>query len=219
MSLTSYVDAYCERIEPGLWSEPLNALTNFGFALGAWLLWRALRQMRAQGARVAPEIRALPALMLLIAVCSFLFHTLALLWAGLADQLSILLFGCVFLFGFLRRVAGLAGWIALAGAVIFSAASYFTPGLLPSGFLNQSGAYFPYLAGLLGMTVYLEWTQRKAWRAFLGATALFCFALALRTLDKTACEFIPIGTHFAWHLLNAFVLFWLSSTLAREAAR
>jgi hypothetical protein len=156
--------------------------------------------------------------MLLIAICSFLFHTLALVWAGLADQLSILLFGCVFLFAFLRRLAGLAAWIALAGAVLFSLASYFTPGLLPNGFLNQSGAYFPYLAGLLGMTVYLRWNGCKAWGAFLGATALFCIALGLRTVDRAACEFVPAGTHFAWHLLNALVLYRLSSALAREAA-
>ena len=160
MSLTSYVDAYCERVDPGFWSEPLNALTNAGFALAAWLLWRSLQRWRAQGARIPPEIAALPALMLLIAACSFAFHTLALVWAGLADQLSILLFGCVFLFGFLRRIAGLATWIALAAAILFSLASYFTPELLPPGFLNQSGAYFPYLVALLGMTIYLRQQER-----------------------------------------------------------
>ena len=219
MSLTSYVDAYCERVDPGFWSEPLNALTNAGFALAAWLLWRSLQHSRAQGARIPPDIAALPALLLLIAACSFAFHTLALVWAGLADQLSILLFGCVFLFGFLRRVAGLATWISLAAAVLFSLASYFTPGLLPPGFLNQSGAYFPYMVGLLGMTIYLRQQERPCWRAFLGATILFCCALTLRTVDRSACVLIPIGTHFIWHLLNAIVLFWLSNTLSREATR
>jgi len=90
---------------------------------------------------------------------------------------------------------------------------------LPPGFLNQSGAYFPYLAGLLGMTIYLRHLERAGWRAFLGATALFCCALTLRTVDRSLCEFIPIGTHFVWHLLNAIVLFWLSNTLSREATR
>jgi hypothetical protein len=219
MSLTSYVDAYCERVDPAFWSEPLNALTNAGFALAAWLLWRSLQRSRAQGVRIPPEIAALPTLLLLIAACSFAFHTLALVWAGLADQLSILLFGCVFLFGFLRRVAGLAPWTSLATALLFSLASYFTPGLLPPGFLNQSGAYFPYLVALLGMTIYLWQQERPGWRAFLGATILFCCALTLRTVDRSACALIPVGTHFIWHLLNAIVLFWLSNTLSREALR
>jgi hypothetical protein len=218
MSLTSYVDAYCERVDPGFWSEPLNALTNLGFALGAWLLWRMLRRLRSQGLFVAPEIRALPALMLVIAACSFLFHTLALVWAGLADQLAILLFGCAFLYAFLRRIVSLATGIALVGAVLFSAASYLSPGLLPTGFLNQSGAYLPYLAALLGMTLYLKWQRRAAYREFLRGVLLFCIALALRTADQAACELIPAGTHFAWHLVNAFVLFQLSSALARAGA-
>ena len=219
MSLTSYVDAYCERVDPSFWSEPLNALSNFGFGLAAWLLWRSLQRWRAQGVRIPSEIAALPALLLLITACSFAFHTLALVWAGLADQLSILLFGCVFLFGFLRCVAGLATWISLSGAILFSLASYFTPGVLPPGFLNHSGAYLPYLAGLLGMTIYLRQQQRAGWRAFLGATIVFCCALTLRTVDRSLCELIPIGTHFVWHLLNAIVLFWLSNTLSREATR
>jgi hypothetical protein len=156
--------------------------------------------------------------MLLIAACSFLFHTLALVWVGLADQLSILLFGCVFLFAFLRRIVGLAAWIALAGAIVFSLASYLSPGLLPEGVLNQSGAYLPYLVGLFAMMAYLKYRSCPGWRAFLGAILLFCVALALRTVDRVACEFVPAGTHFAWHLLNAVVLYQLSSALAREAA-
>jgi hypothetical protein len=26
------IDAYCERLGPGLWAEPLNALTNLAFS-------------------------------------------------------------------------------------------------------------------------------------------------------------------------------------------
>jgi len=30
------MDAYCERLGPGLFAEPLNALTNVSFLLAAW---------------------------------------------------------------------------------------------------------------------------------------------------------------------------------------
>ena len=36
------VDLYCERTDPGLWAEPLNALTNAAFILSAVLLWQKL---------------------------------------------------------------------------------------------------------------------------------------------------------------------------------
>lgn len=217
MSLTRSVDAYCERTDASLWSEPANAITNLGFLLAAWLLWREIERLRPQDGSVPPSVAALPALLALVGVCSFLFHTLATLWAGLADQLSILLFGCVFLYAFLRHPAGLGAGIALAGAAAFSVASYTMPRYLPAGFLNNSGAYFPYLAGLAGITAWLWWTRRAQWRSFVAATLLFCVSLALRTVDQMVCEQFPLGTHFLWHLLNAAVLLALSHALARAA--
>jgi hypothetical protein len=219
MSLTRSVDAYCERTDAGFWSEPANALTNAAFLLAAWLLWREVERLRRQAARPPASIAALPALLALVGACSFLFHTLATVWAGPADQLSILLFGCVFLYAFLRHPAGLATGTALAGAALFSAVSYLTPGYLPAGFLNQSGAYFPYLAGLAGITAWMWWKGRAQWRSFGVGIALFCGSLALRTVDLTVCGRFPIGTHFLWHLLNAAILFALSRALARAALR
>ena len=93
---------------------------------------------------------------------------------------------------------------------------YFTPGFLPAGFLNRSGAYFPYIAGLLAITVFLRATERPGWRVFLFGVLVFCGSLALRTIDPQVCDTFPLGTHFLWHLLNAAVLFLLSRELLRE---
>lgn len=38
----TYIDIYCERIEPGLWAEPLNAITNLAFIIAAFLLIRMI---------------------------------------------------------------------------------------------------------------------------------------------------------------------------------
>jgi hypothetical protein len=218
MTLLSSVDAYCERTDPSLWSEPLNAVTNAAFLVAAVLLWQTVESTRSAGATVAPSVRSLPALLGLIGLCSLLFHTVATVWAGLADTLSILLFGCVFLYAFLRHTAGLHLWIALLGAGSFTVASYFTPAFLPAGFLNQSGAYFPYIAGLLAIAVFLRATGRPGWRVFLFGISLFCVSLALRTIDPQVCDTFPLGTHFLWHVLNAGVLFLLARELLRETA-
>lgn len=213
------VDAYCERTDASFWSEPVNAATNAAFVIAGVLLWRLIARLRGAGETIPASVRSLPWLLYLIGFTSFLFHTLATVWAGLADSLSILLFGCVFLYAFLRHVAGAAPAIALAGAALFTLASYFTPSWLPAGLLNQSGAYFPYIAGLLGIAAYLRWRRQPAWRVFLLGILIFCVSLTLRTVDAQVCAAWPLGTHFLWHVLNAIVLFVLSRELVREAVR
>jgi hypothetical protein len=218
MSLFRSVDLYCERTDASLWSEPVNALTNLSFLIAAWLLARALSRLRGDGAKLPASVLALPPLLALVGLCSLLFHTLATVWAGLADQLAILLFGCVFLYGFLRHPARLPWAVALLGAVAFTVASYLTPRALPPGFLNQSGAYLPYVAGLTGIAIWLGVKRRPTFRPFAAGIGLFLLSLTLRTADPLVCQAFPLGTHFAWHLLNGAVLYILSRALAREAA-
>jgi hypothetical protein len=208
------VDAYCERAAPDFWAEPLNAASNLAFLIAAALLWRSFAAAREANAGIADEVRALPWLLALVGVCSFLFHTLATVWAGLADQLAILLFGCAFLYAFLRRAAGAAGWLSLSAAVAFSVISYLAPRALPPGFLNGSASYFPYLAGQVAMTAFLLVRGVSAGRGFAVGTGLFCVSLTVRTIDEPLCRLFPLGTHFVWHLLNAVLLFVLTRSLA-----
>ncbi|SDN16912.1 Ceramidase [Methylobacterium phyllostachyos] len=82
------VRAYCERTGPDFWAEPVNALSNAGFLLAAAAAAR-------RGSRADPPDRAALALAGLIAVVgigSFLFHTLAVTWAMLADVIPIAVF-------------------------------------------------------------------------------------------------------------------------------
>jgi hypothetical protein len=94
------VDNYCERTDAGFWSEPLNALTNGAFILAAafgFCLWR-----RA-GGRDWPGLWLI-AVVLLVGIGSFLFHTLANRWSRLADVLPI----AVFIYGW--PCAVIWGW-------------------------------------------------------------------------------------------------------------
>ena len=42
--MNRYIDIYCERLEPGLWAEPLNAVTNAAFFIAAFFAWRLLKK-------------------------------------------------------------------------------------------------------------------------------------------------------------------------------
>ncbi|GGK46754.1 ceramidase domain-containing protein [Salinarimonas ramus] len=43
--------------------------------------------------------------------------------------------------------------------------------------------------------------------ALLLAAATFALSLVFRSIDVAVCGWLPLGTHFLWHVLNAVVLF------------
>ena len=220
MALTDQVYAYCERLGPGLLAEPANALSNLAFLAAAVALWRLEASLRTAGRELPGAVRVMPALVLLVAAGSALFHTLAVRWAALLDTLLILLFCCVFVYAFLRHAVRAPVWVALVAAVAFALISYGFPALFPKGALNGSIGYIPYLIGLLAIAAWLAWCHAPAARAFGLASAVFCISLTVRTVDQDMCARFPVGTHFLWHLLTALLL-WIVSRemlLGRYAA-
>ena len=199
---------YCERFGPGLLAEPANALSNLAFFVAAAALWRVQSSLVARGRVVPSDLRLLAPLVLLVAVGSTLFHTLAVRWAGMLDSLFILLFCCVFLYGFLRHAVLAPAWAAITAATAFAVFSYAFPRLFAPGTLNASTAYLPNLVALVAMTAWLGWRKAPATRMFAVASAVFCISLTLRTVDQAICARFPLGTHFLWHVLNGLLL-WI----------
>ncbi|MBY0298389.1 MAG: ceramidase domain-containing protein [Methylobacterium sp.] len=218
------VRAYCERTGAGFWDEPLNALSNGAFLIAAALLLRRERRAAAPD----PVARALAGLIGLIGIGSFLFHTLAVRWAELADVLPIALFIHVYFFLALHRLLGLRTAVAFGLTLLFAgAAAAFEPALSalagrPLGpATNDSVAYAPALLALLGIGAILRAgtpNRRAAGTALIGIAGLFLVSLTARTLDPVLCPVLPTGTHGLWHLLNAGVLYGLVRTASRFRA-
>lgn len=202
MAWTDPVDIYCERLGPGLWAEPLNAVSNLGFVVaGLWLLRRSI-------ARGEPgAVRALPVLMVLIGIGSGAFHTVATRWAELLDVAFIALFIYWFVACYVRYRWTAPWWLALPCMALFHGFGLLiTSGFAPGAF-NGSVGYFPALAGLLLFGLLSAWKDRlhrAYW--FFAAALVFAISLSLRTLDQRFCSGWPFGTHWAWHLLNALTL-------------
>ncbi len=207
MDLWRSVDLYCERTDPGLWSEPLNAASNAAFLVAAALI---VRSCRAHGA-LAPDTRLLAALVALVGAGSFLFHTFATVWAGWLDVLFILAFIYAFLARFLVRVAGWGGIGTVCGLAGYWLGARMIVAPFPAGALNGSTDYLP---PLVALAVLAAWARARrhpaAARLALGA-GLFAVSLGFRTVDLAWCAAWPPGTHAAWHGLNAVVL-WLATT-------
>lgn len=213
MTLTAEIFAYCERgPDATFWAEPLNALSNAAFLIAAAIAFSAWRA-KAPPRRGAIEL-ALTALVAVIGIGSFLFHTFATRWASVADVAPIGLFMIAYLGYALRRFVGF-GWPATVGGLALFIATLYGAEMVRCGdgtCLNGSVGYLPALAVLAGIGGLLSWQGHPAGRAIAIGAAVFALSLTLRTIDRSFCPYTalvasrPLGTHFLWHLLNATLL-------------
>jgi hypothetical protein len=203
------IDAYCERTGPEFWSEPLNALSNVAFLVAAAAAWRLLQR----APRRDPAAAGLVALVAVIGIGSFLFHTVATRWAAVADVAPIALFILLYLVAALRRVLGLGAATAATVAIAFQVGAMAVPALWRAVLagapdpLNGSVGYGPAFLALLIVGGIGMGRRQPGGLLLLGAAGLFALSLALRSVDLAVCGTIPSGTHAQWHLLNAGVLY------------
>lgn len=202
-SLFTPVDIYCERLGPDFWAEPLNALSNAAFIVAAWQAW-SLARKRPTG--VSLQSGALIALVATIGVGSFLFHTLALRWAMLADVIPISVYQLLFLVFYTRSVARLPVPLVAVCVAAFFVVSY-AFAALPEHWLNGSLSYGSALVFIMGMGLYHQRAGKPEPHVLLLAAAVFVVSLAFRSLDMQVCTWLSVGTHAVWHVLNGVVLY------------
>lgn len=223
MDWSATIDIYCERLGPGFWAEPVNALSNLAFVAAA--IWGAVAARRR--AVTHPVAWVLIVMAGLIGVGSFLFHTYATTWAALADTAPIWTFVAIFVLAAMRyiggmapaRVARISGFV-IAGAVLTVAFLAMTEGSDPSAApdpLNGSGQYALALLALVIFAIVTRWRKHPSANWILAATGVFVLSLAFRTLDRDICDAIPLGTHFLWHLLNGLMIGLLLQVFLRTA--
>jgi hypothetical protein len=155
------IDAYCERTDAGFWSEPINALSNAGFLIAAFLalrLWLAAR--RSHG----PDGPALflIAVTAIVGVGSFLFHTFANRWSLVADVLPIAVFIYAYFALAMRRYLGLPAWAAGAVTLLFAVLNWNFVKLWKALFgvggidiTNGSVGYFPAALAMMAVGLVL----------------------------------------------------------------
>lgn len=201
------IDIYCERLGPELFAEPINLFTNIAFLVAALLLSK-------QTSAFNGNIKILVLLIFTIGIGSMLFHSFATPWARVLDVTPILIFQMLFVWTYIRQVIKKSAYIASLTVITILTASLAAreyPQLL-----NGSLPYLPALTMLLGLGLYHYQTkQPKPWQLLIVA-GLFIIALMFRTIDGNICHYIPIGTHFIWHLVSAYMLYLSVDTLIAQ---
>lgn len=202
MALNHYIDIYCERLEPGLLAEPVNAVTNLAFFVAGFFALQLARSENALNWRSGLLIT----LIFAMGVGSTLFHTFAVLWAMMADVLPILTFQIVFIVCYAQKIIKLKFPLCQVPVALFiiTMVGFMQ---LPREWLNGTLEYAPALIFVTGLGVYhLKHARREKW-GLLAAAGTFVVSMTFRSIDMQVCEALPLGTHFLWHCLNGLVLY------------
>lgn len=204
--MSSSIDIYCERLDPTFLAEPWNAVSNAGFLVAAFLAYDLAMRAYRVPANIPRDQTILCALMAVIGVGSFLFHTFATSIAQLADVIPIAVYQLTFLALYARRIMRLTRFrvfMLLLGFVV--AGQSFSA--LPHDLLNGSLMYGPAFLFLCAFAVYHRVTRKHEPYILLAAVLLFAVSLIFRSVDMMVCDALPVGVHYMWHLLNAVVLY------------
>lgn len=195
------VDLYCERVVPSFWAEPVNALTNIGFVIAAWYVWRAALREKVFESGIAVIIGMIVA----IGIGSFLFHTMATPFTRWLDIAPILLFQLLFIGFYTRRVINLP--VAVIGILLLVFLAACVYGRQFPDAINGSLIYAPALVVIFVLGLY-HYQSRKVERGLLlVAASLFLISIFFRSIDNMICSQFALGTHFLWHILNALVIY------------
>jgi hypothetical protein len=125
------------------------------------------------------------------------------------DVIPITLFINLYLISTMRRLFHLAWWKIGLLWLTYGAAGAYAQASLPQDMLNGTIMYVPtYLT--LGLITALLWCRDKALgRIFARVFVVWTASLVFRTIDMDICPRISFGSHFLWHILNAWVLWRL----------
>ena len=209
MYLSQSIDIYCERLDVGIWAEPINAVTNFAFILAAIIMWIRCKNL--------VEGRVLAFLLFSIGCGSFLFHTFAQTWAAILDVTPILIFILTYIYAANRRFLVWSKRMSITGVILFLPYQFLVVSILSSiQFLGSSAQYVPVAILIFFYSALLHKSKTNLSRElFVGATIL-SLSIFARTIDEPLCLIVSVGTHFIWHILNAIMLAWMIEILRRH---
>ena len=209
MDLSKPIDIYCERLDIGIWAEPINAVTNVAFILASIFMWLRCKNL--------VEGRILSFLLFSIGCGSFLFHTFAQTWAAILDVAAILIFILTYIFIANRSFLAWSKMVSLIGVILFFPYQLLLANILSNiQFFGSSVQYIPVAILIFIYSGLLCKTEPNLSRGLLIGATILCLSIVFRIIDEPLCSILSVGTHFVWHILNAIMLSWMIEILRRH---
>ncbi len=208
------IDEYCERTDHTLLSEPINAITNFCIIFAGLVILRMYqRDIVQKHGKHYPMFVLLIILVISLGLGSLAWHLFANVWSLWADLVPIIALILVYQWAVLRLIFR---WSRKECTAYIAAFILISVGLLVGvgdKAFNGSVIYLPAVSALCWFGWRMQ-QQGKRGSEYMGAGVLvFLLAIFLRTIDHAVCDYIPIGTHYFWHVLNSVLVWFLAKAL------
>lgn len=216
--LTQHFYGVCERTSESLYSEPLNAISNFAFIAVAIMIYRTYHNHQDLRGKWIWDIHILTLLIFTIGVCSFLFHIYPTPLTETMDAVPIVAFINIFFFSIIVRIGHTNLFQTIVCFLAFIGSTHILVNQFPNA-MNDSIGYLSSMMALVAIAVYLHLLRRPSSHQFLLAALIGVVSLFFRVIDNAICEQIPTGTHFLWHSLNAVLLYILMKQVIRNVNR
>lgn len=214
----TYLDGYCERAgDAALLAEPLNAFTNLFFIAAAMAAVYALGKLAAAHKRPPLDLWLLMTALMAIGIGSGLWHLVPNHHTVLMDVIPITLFIHIYLIAAMRRLLGFSVRRAVCWWLVYVGVSVAAQLALPPDMLNGTVMYLPTYLTMIVLAAAVYRKDQATGRTFISMVGVWSVSLVLRTVDMAVCEQLPIGTHFLWHTLNAYMLYRLLRVLIAQA--
>ncbi len=209
--LLGQVTGWCERAHPGLFREPVNALSNLTFmvcGLGMfYVIGRDDRSDRNPFVGIGAISVLYAATVVWLGGGSMLMHGTHTVWGGWADNLSMVMYIVI---PWLFNVATMARWTAARFMLVYVVivSSYALARAMFGGRLGIGLDLFSLSIALWGISefLYAFWSPRLRW---LSGFAGFVVAAAFGITPMDMAQ--DLGAYW-W-----VVLFWLPAVFCRQA--
>ncbi|MBX7146024.1 MAG: hypothetical protein K1X44_01805 [Alphaproteobacteria bacterium] len=179
--LTSFNFTYCESINVLGFLQPFNILSSLIFFILAIWIWRD------------PSASFHRWGLLAISLGSVLWHATPISWTLILDISAIGLWLLLYLTNGCKKLK-----LPLLPILSLGIISLLICGILGQIFISwlpmMSGAFIPPVI----ITLILALQQKKL--SWIYTALSMTLAIIARELDLTLCPWIPIGTHFLWHI-------------------
>lgn len=225
-SVLSFMDGYCERIlgsESGNLTlfgyEPINTISNLAFLVASLLLFARWYSSPLVNFKNSFDVLLLTLFLGLITIGSGLWHYYGVYPYQLFDIAPIALFIHSYLLIFCIRIIKFSipkTFLVWLGFIIVT---WISDHSLPPDILNGTLLYLPAYVMLVIFTSYAYFIKHVDQHYLLNGLVVWSISLIARTIDLPICSTIPIGTHFIWHLLNAFLLYLLTLFMMNHIQR
>jgi hypothetical protein len=199
---------YCERHNVNFFDEPLNAFSNLAFILASVYSISRLQRMGVKS-RVLKWLTGVP---ILIALGSLAYHIVPGPVTLAADTLPIYLFILTALCYLLYKIS--SSWLVTGFTIsVYVALLIGATILTPASFAGGSIRHL--ITASLALVLIIMVRRRTKSTPFKLILALMGFIAAIffRSIDLSACAFMPLGTHFLWHILAGATSYVLLSFL------